>query len=109
MCQLTLTRLLYEVRSGVVRTLSEYCLQLTIFAKLYILHVWQGFGYAFGVVACDVSPEWDESCIPAGIYLFKFSKGNTSKMGENCSKLTITDFTHCTGVFIVDFEQVNVD
>ena len=33
---------------------------------------------------------------PAGIYLFKANNGSTK-----------TDFTHCSGVSIVDFEQVN--
>ena len=50
---------------------------------------------------------------PAGIYLFKVNNGSTRAISEICSKLTIktpelwTDFTHCSGVFIVDFEQVN--
>ena len=58
---------------------------------------------------------------PAGIYLFKVKNRNTRIMCETSSKLAIktpqrrhvnyketkTDFTHCFGVSIVDFEQIN--
>ena len=66
------------------------------------------------------------NCSQDGIYLFKVNNGNTRTMCEICSKLTIktperrhrhrfwclycelwTDITHCSCVFIVDFEQVN--
>ena len=55
---------------------------------------------------------------PAGIYLFKVNNRNTRTMCEICSELTIktperrqgrhtvkvlTNFTHCSGVSIVDF------
>ena len=44
---------------------------------------------------------------PAGIYLFKVN--NIRTICEICSKLTIKkpERTHCSGVSIVDFEQVN--
>ena len=49
--------------------------------------------------------------IPAGIYLFKVNNRNTRTMCGIYSKLTIktTDFAHCSGVSIVDFEQVNAN
>ena len=66
--------------------------------------------------------------IPAGIYLFEVNNGSTIKICEIFSNLIIKtrshwwmrshwclccqlwiDFTHCYGVFIVDFGQVNVN
>ena len=45
------------------------------------------------------------------IYLFKAKKRNTRKRFEMRSKLTIQTterrFTHFSGVFTVDFEQIN--
>ena len=48
----------------------------------------------------------DKFCanIPGGIYLLKANNGNTRTI---C--FSQTDFTHCFGVFIFDFEQVNAD
>ena len=59
---------------------------------------------------------------PPDIYLFKINNENTRTMCEICSKSTVkaperrqclyckigTDFTPCSGVSIVEFEQVNV-
>ena len=55
---------------------------------------------------------------PVSIYWFKINNKNTRIMCEICSKLSIkiqeqhqwhgTDFTHCSGVSIINFEQVNV-
>ena len=63
---------------------------------------------------------------PAGIYLFKVYNGNTRAICDICLKLSIKTpehvhevpltlivnfviyFTHCSGVFIVEFEQGNV-
>ena len=57
--------------------------------------------------------------IPIDIYLFKVNNGNTRAMREICSTLTIKTperlllilnrFTYCSGISIVDFEQVNAD
>ena len=53
---------------------------------------------------------------PAGIYLFKVKNRNSGTICEIFSKLTIktpkrrllwTDFTHWSGVFVIDFEQIN--
>ena len=53
---------------------------------------------------------------PTGIYLFKINNGIARRICETCSKLTVktlerchllTDFTHCSGVSIVDYEHVN--
>ena len=56
----------------------------------------------------------NETYLPAGIYLFEVNNGNTRTMCEICSKLTIKtregshwNYTNCSGVFIVNFEQVN--
>ena len=47
----------------------------------------------------------------AGIYLFKFNNGNNKAISEICSKLTIKTLErhqwHCSGAFIVNFEQVS--
>ena len=60
---------------------------------------------------------------PSGVHLFKVNNGNTRIMIGICSKLTIQtserscwcvyswlwiDFTYCSGILIVDFEQVNI-
>ena len=60
--------------------------------------------------------------IPTHIYLFKVNNGNSRKVSEICSKLTIktpegsqrlckllTDFIYCSGLSTVDFEKVNTD
>ena len=50
------------------------------------------------------------SCIPVGIYMFKVNNRNTRIRCEICSKLTLKTqerCCHCSGVFIVNFEQVN--
>ena len=39
---------------------------------------------------------------PADIYLFRVNNGNARTMFQICS-----DFTHCIGIFIVDFELVS--
>ena len=47
---------------------------------------------------------------PTGMYLFKVSKGNTSTMCEIKTPeqhQSGTNFTHCSGVSIVDFEHAN--
>ena len=52
---------------------------------------------------------------PAGIYLFKINNRNSRTMCETCSKLTIKtpddviDFTNCSAVSTVEFEQVNAE
>ena len=52
---------------------------------------------------------------PAGIYLFKINNRNSRTMCEICSKLTIKtpddviDFTNCSAVSTVEFEQVNAE
>ena len=50
---------------------------------------------------------------PVGIYMLKVNNGNTRTRCEICSKLTIKtpERRHWRrfGVFIVNFEQVNVD
>ena len=58
-------------------------------------------------------PEPPECNNPASI-LSKVNNRNTRAMCEICSKLTLTrfcllwlDFAHCSGVSIVDFDQVN--
>ena len=43
---------------------------------------------------------------PAGIYLLKVSNRNTKTRCKVCSKLTITYFTPCSKVSIVNFEHV---
>ena len=43
----------------------------------------------------------------ARVDLFKFNNGNTKTISELGSKFW-TYFTNCSGVAIVDFEQVNV-
>ena len=46
---------------------------------------------------------------PAVIYMLKVNNRNTRSICVICSKVTIKlpDFTHCSRVFIVDFEQAN--
>ena len=48
-----------------------------------------------------------DNTFPVNIYLFKVNNRNTSKTCEICSKLTIKAPFSC--VFIVNFEQVNVN
>ena len=45
--------------------------------------------------------------LPAGNCMFKVNNRNTRTRCEICSKLTITYFTPCSSVSIVNFEQVN--
>ena len=55
---------------------------------------------------------WQVLCekIPAGIFLFKVSNGNTKRMCRICSKLTIKTpkrrHWHHSSVIVVNFEQV---
>ena len=62
--------------------------------------------------------EIEVGMVPVGIYLFKVNIENNRAMWKICSKLTIKIvkqihlpvvfiFTHCSGVFIVDFGKVN--
>ena len=55
---------------------------------------------------------------PGRIYLLKVNNGNTRALSETCSKLTMKsserrqwccsgNFTHCSDVSIIDFQQVN--
>ena len=76
-------------------------------------------------LVCIADFEHVTAYYPVGIYLFNVNNGNTKTMCEICSNLTIktperpsmtslwclyyqlwTDFTYCSGVCIVDFEQV---
>ena len=49
---------------------------------------------------------------PAGINSFKANKGNITTICKICSKLTIMTperrWWYCSGVFIVDFEQIHI-
>ena len=45
---------------------------------------------------------------PANIRLFKVNGRNTRKRCEICSKLTIKTVERCSGVFIVDFENIAI-
>ena len=44
---------------------------------------------------------------PVDIYLLKVNNRNNRTRSEICPKLTLTYFTHCSSVFIVNFEHVN--
>ena len=45
----------------------------------------------------------------AGIYLLKVNHRNTKTRCEICSKLTLKNFTPCSSISIVNFEQVNAN
>ena len=78
-------------------TISNNFLVANLLENELILVIWGQFYIQF----------WDH---PPGIYLLKVNSGNTRKMCEISSKLTIKipeQILWC-GVFIVDFEQVNV-
>ena len=59
----------------------------------------------------DVFERGFESYLPTGIHLFKASNGNTIKMCESCSKLTITTpewrrMTYFWRLFYMNFQQI---
>ena len=105
------------------RALYRPCLILTAAESVGLELKISSTSFCVGKIMIRFGMSW-WGFFPVSIYLFRVNNGNTRTIWEICSKLTLktercywlrsgifivnlTDFTYCSGIAIVDFEQVN--